>query len=112
MATTLINPLYPRPHIVAGTNSVGSGFMLTISSTSTATAFLATNFDSGCEVVFLDVQTANVLVTFDGSTPGAGTSGHILASSTNYTWQLGTLLKARFTCSSTTATIYASQFSM
>lgn len=114
MAFTINNALYPRPHIAQGTSSVAAGKMLTVSSSSSATSFTASNFATDCEMVFLDVQQQNVLVTFDGSTPGYGTSGHILASGTNYTWQIGALLSAKFalTTSATTAYIYASQFAI
>lgn len=115
MANTLINPLYPRPHIPAGSTSVASGVMLTISSSSAATSFLATQFNplSPPELIVLDIQSNTVAVTFDGATPLAGTSGHLLAAGQNYTWQLGTLLMAKFALQgSTSAQIYASSFSM
>lgn len=114
MANTLINPLYPRPHIAKGTSSVASGVMLTVGSSSSATSFSSSSFDVDCEMMFLDIQTNNVLCTFDGVTPAAGTAGHNLAAGTNYTWQKGTLLQAKFTSLNATgsATIYASQISM
>jgi hypothetical protein len=115
MAFTIVNPLYPRPHITAGTSSVSAGFMLAVSSSSSATGFVLANlgtFSSApAELAFIDIQNANVVVTFDGSTPLYGTSGHILASGSNYTWQIATLLAAKFALqTSATANIYLSQF--
>lgn len=114
MATTILNPLYPRPHISQGTSSVAAGKLLSVASSGTATSFTANMFTTDCQLVFFDVQTNPVVVTFDGSTPLFGTSGHILASGTNYTWQLATLLDAKFVTESaiTTAQLYASQFAV
>lgn len=117
MATTIVNPLYPRPHIRTGTSSASSGYMLSVSSSSSATSFTIGNFTldtaGPAELIFLDIQTANVVCTFDSSTPLAGTSGHILAAGTNYTWQLATVLAAKFAAqTSSTAQIYASQFAV
>lgn len=113
MAHTLINPLYPRPHIAAGASSVASGVMLTISSSSAATSFTSSQFDTNCQLVFLDIQNNNALVTFDGTTPVQFTNGHNLAAGTNYTWQLATLLDAKFvSVSATTSYVYASQITI
>lgn len=112
MAATLINPLYPRPHVTASTSSVATGFMLTVASSSSATAFTTSNFDQTAQLVFLDIQSNNVVVTFDGSVPLNGTRGHILPAGTNYTWQLATALDAKFaTQGATAAQVYASLFS-
>ncbi len=112
MANTLINPLYPRPHIKTGASSVAAGIMLNVG-TSSATSFTASNFDSNCMLVVFDIQTANVVVTLDNSTPAAGTSGHILISGTNYTWQTASLLNAKFIAATgTSAQIYASQWAI
>lgn len=108
MANTLINPLYPRPHIAAGASGVASGIQLSVGGT---TSFVAANFDTNCQLVFFDVQTTNVYVTFDGATPSSS-KGNILASGTNYTWQLATVLAAKFAPVTTTSTLYAHQFSM
>lgn len=110
MAFTLINPLYPRPHYAAGAGStIASGFMLSIT-TGSVTSFTASNFDSNCELVFLDFQGGSVTTTFDGTNPAAGSRGHILAAGTNYTWQLATVLSAKFIGTTSAASSFASQF--
>ena len=110
MATTLINGIYPRLHIVPG-GVVATGFMLAVT-TSTATSFLAANFSTSAELITFDVQGANVLCTFDGASPSQGTAGHILGLGNNYTFQLSTVLAAKFVSIGTTASLYASQWSM
>ena len=117
MATTIINPLYPRPHFQAG-GVTAKGVMLSVSSSSAATSFTVGMFttnpvpDAG-ELIFFDVQGASVVVTFDGSTPAYGTSGHLLVANTNYTWQTQTLLAAKFVNQgSSNANLYASQFAV
>ena len=47
------------------------------------------------DLVFLDVQTANVYVTFDGSTPAAG-NGHLLVSGEKYFWPRSKAQAAKF----------------
>ena len=66
MAFTIVNPLYPKPHISQGATSVASGFMLSVSSSSSATSFLAANFSSSTqtppELIFFDIQLGDVVV--------------------------------------------------
>jgi len=128
MAATLINPLYPRPFYPGGGTAVATGYMLTVSSTTVATSFTTSSFTyAGAgsaggnaaagdqpQLVFLDVQAANVLVTFDGTSGSLYTRGHNLAAGTNYTWQVGTVLNANFVLAAGTTTgyIYASQFAV
>ena len=111
MATTLINPLYPRPHIAVGGSSIATGFMLTVGS-STASSFLTANFDSGCEIVYLDVQTVGVCVTFDGSTPAVGTNGHLFGVGAFIPLQRSAAIAAKFIGNAGAGKIYASQWSM
>jgi hypothetical protein len=115
MAFSLINPLYPRPHITAGAgNAISSGVMLTVSSTSSATAFTASQFASDVQLLFWDIQGGNVLITIDGTTPSSNTRGHQFVSGTNYTWQLETLIQSKFLLPTggTTAYIFASQIAI
>ena len=111
MATTLLNPLYPRPHIAKGTAIGAAGKMLAFT-TGTATSFTAAMFDTDCELIVFDIQGSGVCVTVDGSTPAVGTTGHLLSVSTNYTWQLSSILQAKFIGNGGTGSIYASQWSM
>lgn len=117
MSHSIVNPLYPRPFVRSGQSSVATGFMLTVSSSSSATSFTLANFGTEAtqpaNLVFLDIQGANVVCTFDGKTPLYGTSGHLLQVGTNYTWQGATLFAAKFALqTSSTATIYATEFAV
>lgn len=111
MAFDIINPLYPKPHVSAGGNSVASGFSLTVGSAA-ASSFLTTSFEATCPLVSFDVQTNPVYVTFDGTTPAVGTSGHYLATGTNYTWSTAAAKAAKFLASGGSANIYVSQWSV
>jgi hypothetical protein len=58
----------------------------------------------------LDVQDADVMVTFDGSDPSS-TNGHRLYSGSHFTWSRATATAARFIRQgSTSAAIQASEF--
>lgn len=111
MSFSILNPLYPRPHIAIG-GAVASGVTLSITSTSAATSFTSTQFDPNCPLVVWDIQGAGICVTEDGATPSAATNkGHQLAAGTNYTWSLAALLAAKFTLQSAgSAAIYVSQW--
>ena len=111
MANTLINPLYPRPHIAKGTGTPAAGKMLAFT-TSSATAFTAGMFDTDCQLIVFDIQGSGVCFTVDGSTPAVGTTGHLLAVGSNYTWQLAAFTQAKFIGNGATGSIYASQWSM
>ena len=111
MATTLLNPLYPRPHYTAA-GVKAPGVFLTVGTSAAGTSFTSGQFDSSCELVVFDVQTSGVCFTLDGSTPVVGSNGHLVAVGTNYTWQRGALLSAQFIGNGATAYIYASQWSM
>ena len=90
-----INNIYPNPRIFNGTLLLGSA--LTVDATSggvqIATAFFTQN--DQFTLVFLDIQTANVYVTFDNSTPAAG-NGHILVAGEKYFWPRSKAQAAKF----------------
>lgn len=73
-------------------------------------------FSSSCKYVVLDVQVADVRVTYDGSDPDntqdSGTAnGHILFAGRSYTWAVETARAAKFIENTTTdAIIHASEF--
>ena len=73
-------------------------------------------FSANCKYVVLDVQVADVRVTYDGSAPDntqdSGTAnGHILFAGRSYTWAVETARAARFIENTTTdAVIHASEF--
>ena len=67
-------------------------------------------FSSACKYVVLDVQTADVRVTYDDSAP-TSSNGHILFAGRSYTWAVETARAAKFIENSTTdAVIQASEF--
>ncbi len=74
------------------------------------------SFSANCKYVVLDVQVADVRVTYDGSNPDntqdSGTAnGHILFAGRSYTWAVETARAAKFIENSTTdAVIQASEF--
>jgi hypothetical protein len=74
------------------------------------------SFSANCKYVVLDVQVADVRVTYDGSAPDntqdSGTAnGHILFAGRSYTWAVETARAARFIENTTTdAVIHASEF--
>jgi len=106
MTGTNINNLYPRP-------STGSGATVLVQSKLTVTSTAAVNFsafDTTTDLVFFDIQSGDVIVTFDNSTPATASSGNRLQVGTNYTWRRGTLQLAKFIAVSTTAFISAQEF--
>jgi hypothetical protein len=81
---------------------------LAVDATSGGVQFSA--FSSACKYVVLDVQTADVRVTYDDSAPTT-TNGHILFAGRSYTWAVETAKAAKFIRDgSTDATIHASEF--
>ena len=59
--------------------------------------------------VVLDVQTNDVMCTFDGSDPTA-TNGHRLYAGQSYTWHVDAAAAAKFIRASADAVIHASGF--
>ena len=98
--------LYPKP--VAGHTDQ----TLAVDDTAGGVQFGA--FSASCKYVVLDVQVADVRVTYDDSAPVGGTSspnGHLLYAGRSYTWAVETARAAKFIEStSTNATIHASEF--
>ena len=67
-------------------------------------------FSPTTTLVVLDIQTADVMCTFDGSDPSP-TNGHILFNGTQYTWSVATAQQAKFHRRTTTdGVIHASEF--
>lgn len=78
---------------------------------STAVPFTTTWNNGNNKFVVLDIQSNDVRVTFDGSTPTAS-NGHILYSGQSYTWHVKTADAASFIRVSSDATIHASGFTV
>jgi hypothetical protein len=104
-----INNIYPKPS-TGRAATVFLGQSVTCPGTS-STQTISTALDPWSNLVFLDVQTADVIVTFDGQTPVAGTTGHRLYAGTNYTWSTATAHAAKFiAATSSTAFIWVTEF--
>lgn len=72
----------------------------------------ATAFNEETKYVVLDVQTADVRVTYDNSAPSS-TNGHILPAGRSYTWAKATAQAAKFIRDgSISASIHASEFTI
>lgn len=106
MIATNINNLYPRPSL----GSTGTVLLQQAKSVTSTAAVQFSAFDTTTTLVFFDIQSGDVIVTFDGSTPATASSGNRLATGTNYTWSRGTMLAAKFIAVSTTAFISAQEF--
>ena len=100
--------LYPKP--------VGGHTDQTLAVDNTAGGVQFGAFSANCKYVVLDVQVADVRVTYDGSAPDntqdSGTAnGHILFAGRSYTWAVETARAAKFIEDTTTdAVIHASEF--
>jgi hypothetical protein len=106
--TSNVNNLYPKPSTTAaGTVVTGQGLAVAGSPVQFGTAF-----NSGTALVFFDVQTADVYVTFDGSTPLGGTRGSRLPVGTNYTWAPATAQAAKFISAGAGSFLYLTEFSI
>jgi hypothetical protein len=89
------NNLYPKPGIFNGTYLLGSNLVVdaTAGGVQIASSFFTQN--DQFVLVFLDIQTANVWVTFDGSTPASG-NGHLLVAGEKYFWPRSKAQAAKF----------------
>ena len=101
MPNSLVTNLYPAPTpgVAVQTLAVGNSVV----------QFSA--FNSLTKFVVLDVQVADVRVTYDGSTPSS-TNGHILFAGRSYTWSKAAAAAKFFEDTTTDATIHASEFTV
>ncbi|MEY4402685.1 MAG: hypothetical protein RIR91_720 [Verrucomicrobiota bacterium] len=92
---------YPKP------NGTKADERLTVSS---AIVQFATTWDITTQYIVIDVQDADVMVTFDGSSPSA-TNGHRLYAGSNVIWSRQAAAAAKFIRQGgTDAAVHASQF--
>lgn len=109
MAYSNINNLYPRVAITQGTSSQVSGQALSISGV--VTSSFAT-FKVDTQLVFFDIQTADVLVTLDGTSPAALSRGHRLPVGSNYTWNASVAANAKFVSTGTSSFIFLQELAI
>ena len=101
MANSYVTNLYPKP-----TPGVADQ-TLTVS---TSVVPFGTAFNSLTRYIVLDVQGADVRVTYDDSDPTTS-NGHILFAGRSYTWSKQAAAAAKFIRDGgTDATIHASEF--
>jgi hypothetical protein len=101
MANSYVTNLYPKP-----TPGV-TDQTLTVS---TSVVQFGTAFNSLTRYIVLDVQGADVRVTYDDSAPTTS-NGHILYAGRSYTWSKQAAAAAKFIRDGgTDATIHASEF--
>jgi hypothetical protein len=91
--TTNINNFFPKP----ATGQTGQ--TLTVGATASAITTLYTSLNVAA--VFFDIQTADVYVTFDGTTPST-VNGHLLKAGEKYSWSNGIISAAKFIRSAST----------
>src|SRR5271167_4997538 len=96
-----INNIYPKPAYISP-STVATLQTLNVTTTAQFAAF-----DINTSLVFMDVQSNNVYVTFDGSTPSSS-NGHQLAAGFNDTWAKATATAAKFVAVSGTSIITGS----
>lgn len=106
--TSNVNNLYPKP-TTSPAGAVIAGQSLAVAGSPVA---FGTAFSTNTAVVFFDVQTADVLVTFDGSTPAALSKGTRLPVGTNYTWSPATASAAKFISTGASSFLWLSEFSI
>jgi hypothetical protein len=103
MANSYVTNLYPKP-----TPGV-TDQTLTVDATAGGVQF-GTAFNSLTRYIVLDVQGADVRVTYDDSAPTTS-NGHILFAGRSYTWSKQAASAAKFIRDGgTDATIHASEF--
>jgi hypothetical protein len=103
MANSYVTNLYPKP-----TPGV-TDQTLTVDATAGGVQF-GTAFNSLTRYIVLDVQGADVRVTYDDSAPTTS-NGHILFAGRSYTWSKQAAVAAKFIRDGgTDATIHASEF--
>jgi hypothetical protein len=105
-----ITNLYPIP-TRDNSNTLITDRRLTVSN-SVVSLVDSTAFNANTRFVVVDIQSADVMVTFDGSNPSSS-NGHRLASGSSYTWSKATASTAKFIRQDTTdAAVHASEFTI
>ena len=103
--------LYPVPNGTIGDRVLTvADSAVTLLTTASLSGNTAPSFDSLTRYIVLDVQEADVRVTYDGVAPTSSV-GHILYAGRSYTWAVETARVAKFIRDgSTSAKIHASEF--
>ena len=106
MASAYIANLYPHP------TTGGTDERLAVSSAAVPFTTAWRTASSGLhKFVVIDVQTADVMVTFDGSDP-TSTNGHRFYAGEKATWSVPTAAVAKFIRVSADAVVHATGFTI
>ena len=108
MSYSITNPLFPRPSVNVSNAYITAAVTTVTSGATTVTAFNLTS-PAAVDLVTFDVQSGDVRVYWEGSTP-TSTTGHLLPQGSAYTWAAVQYNNAKFIldANSTAATIVAS----
>jgi hypothetical protein len=111
MANSNVVNLYPVPNGTIGDRVLTvADSAVTLLTTASLSGNTVASFDELTRYIVLDVQDADVRVTYDGVAPDA-TTGHILFAGRSYTWAVETAEKAKFIRKgSTSGKVHASEF--
>ena len=108
MSSFNLNNIFPKPAWYRG--SAVADQRLTVDNTVGGVQF--STFSDTTTMIVLDVQDADVMCTFDGSSPTT-TNGHRLYSGSHYTWSTAAAQQAKFIRQgATSAAIQASEFQL
>ena len=103
-----LNNIFPKPSWYR--SSAVADQRLTVDATAGGVQFSA--FNETSTMIVLDVQDADVMVTFDGSAP-TSTNGHRLYAGSHYTWSVAAAQQAKFIRqAASNAPIQASEFQL
>lgn len=109
MSLNNVNNLYPRVALTSAGKTGTVSQALAISGVVTG-AF--SSFQSTTNLVFFDVQTADVICTIDGTSAALLTAGHRLQAGTNYTWNASVAKGAKFVSTGTSSFIFLTELAI
>lgn len=101
----------PNVFVVAGSPVPGvAGRRITVGGSATTLNHASVPFAAQTEVLVIDVQGADVMVTFDGSTPSTS-NGHYLSAGDKLMWTKAAGIAARLIAAgSSAAEVHVSEF--
>ena len=103
-----LNNIFPKPSWYR--SAAVADQRLTVDNTVGGVQFAT--FNDTSTMIVLDVQDADVMVTFDGSAPTT-TNGHRLYSGSHYTWSVAAAQQAKFIRQgASNAAVHASEFQL
>lgn len=111
--SSIENVFYPRnaiaPTVASPSGATVSGQALAITGTTTA-SFSA--FNQFTKQVYFDIQTADVIVTTDGTNPVLLSRGHLLKVGTNQIWNADRAKNAKFVSTAASSFIFCQEIAI